>query len=246
MMMLSVCIPTYEMGGLGVPYLRKSLQVLSSQTFKDFEIVVSDNSRNSGIEELCIQFNTQLNIRYFHNTTAYGISANTNNAIKHARGKIVKILFQDDYLYSDESLRSLVDSFNLDHDHWMISACEHTHNGVELYRPVYPKYHDKIFLGKNTISSPSVVTIKNDNPLLFDENLTWLMDCDYYKRCFDLYGPPRIHNKINVVNRTGAHQASSAIVDGGMRKKEFDYIAIKYRDSLTIFDKLKLSLGIYR
>lgn len=245
-MMLSVCIPTYEMGGLGGAYLKQSLEVLSRQTFKDIELIVSDNSRNSEIEDLCIQFRDRLNICYFHNSTSYGISGNTNNAIKHARGKIVKILFQDDFLYSDDSLQSLIDSFDLNHDHWLISACEHTYDGLNLYRPFYPKYHDKIFLGRNSISSPSVLAIKNDNPLFFDEKLTWLMDCDYYKRCFDLFGPPKILNKINVVNRTGSHQTSTAIVDDNMRKKEFEYIAKKYQANLSLFDKLKLSLGVCR
>lgn len=246
MIMLSVCIPVYEMGGLGKAYLKESLDILSSQTYKNFEVVVSDNSRNSEIEMLCAQFSAQLNILYVHNSTSYGISANTNNAIKNATGKIVKILFQDDFLYSKESLQCLVDAFDLQQDHWLISASEHTYDGSKLYRPFYPKYHDKIFLGKNTISSPSVLTIKNDSPLLFDEALTWLMDCDYYKRCFDLYGPPKILNKINVVNRTGMHQASSAIVDSKMRKKEFKYIAQKYQSSLSFFDKLKLSCRVYR
>lgn len=246
MIMLSVCIPTYEMGGLGKPYLKESLDILSSQTYKDFEVVVSDNSQNSEIKVLCTQFSKQLNIHYVHNSISYGISANTNNAIKHAAGKIVKILFQDDFLYSQDSLQCLADAFDLQQDHWLISASEHTCDGSGFYRPFYPKYHDKIFLGKNTISSPSVLAIKNDGPLLFDESLTWLMDCDYYKRCFDLYGPPKILKKINVVNRTGMHQASSAIVDSKMRKKEFEYIAKKYQNNLSFFDKLKLSCGIFR
>jgi hypothetical protein len=27
---------------------------------------------------------------------------------------------------------------------------------------------------------------------MFDENLVWLFDCDYYKRMFDTYGDPVI------------------------------------------------------
>lgn len=244
--MISVCIPTYNMGGLGSAFLKNSLDVLLIQSFKDFEVVISDNSKDWMVKDVCAEYSNHLNIRYLHNSKSYGISANTNNAIKNARGEIIKILFQDDFLYSEGSLQSIVNKFDLACDYWLVSACEHTHDGINFYRPFYPKYQQKIFLGENTISSPSVLAIRNDSPLLFDENLTWLMDCDYYKRCFDSYGLPKILNEINVVNRTGVHQASSAIVNSAMRKSELDYICRKHRKGLPYFDKLKFTLGLTR
>ena len=45
----------------------------------------------------------------------------------------------------------------------MVTASEHSQDGVNFYRPFYPNYNDQIHLGKNTISSPSVLTIKNDH-----------------------------------------------------------------------------------
>lgn len=234
------------MGGFGATFLRNSLDVLLTQSFKDFEVVVSDNSQDLMVRDVCTHYSNNLNIRYFHNSKSYGISANTNNAIKNAHGEIIKILFQDDFLYSDESLQSLVKEFDLTCDHWLVSACEHTHDGINFYKPFYPKYQRRIFLGLNTISSPSVLAIRNDSPLLFDENLTWLMDCDYYKRCFDRYGPPRILNEVNVVNRTGVHQVSSAIVNSEMRRNEFDYMCRKYRADLSYFEKFKFTLGLFR
>ena len=35
---------------------------------------------------------------------------------------------------------------------------------------MYPVYNDKIYSGYNTISCPTVLTIKNQNPLLVDES----------------------------------------------------------------------------
>ena len=84
-------------------------------------------------------------------------------------------------------------------------------------------------MGKNTISSPSVLTIKNEKPLLFDEKLIWLMDVDYYKRCYNKFGNPKIINNINVVNRIGLHQVSNSIVNLSIKIKETIYMLIKYK-----------------
>ena len=106
----------------------------------------------------------------------------------------------------------------------MITACEHTKDGSSFIRPFYPKYNRFIQFGYNTISSPSVLTIKNESPLFFDENLLWLVDCDYYKRCYDKFGKPKILNKINIVNRIGAHQITNTVANKLLRIKEFFYI----------------------
>ena len=220
---ISVCIPVYEMKGLGLVYLKNNLDRLSNQTFRDFEVIVSDNSTyfaRDAMKSLCSKYPF---VKYFWNETK-GISANTNNAIKQAKGELIKILFQDDFLYSENSLQEIVDNFKGD---WMVTACEHSPDGKTMTKPFYPVYNDKIYLGNNTISSPSVLTIKNDNPLLFDENLSMLMDVDYYKRCYDKFGEPTILNKINVVNTVGSHQVSQNITSGQM-SEELEYVNKKY------------------
>ena len=56
--------------------------------------------------------------------------------------------------------------------------------------------------GNNTFSSPSTLTIKNDeNKKFFNEELIWLMDVEYYKRMYDSYGEPSYLTSVNVVNR---------------------------------------------
>ena len=81
--MISICIPTYEMKGKGAEYLSYSFNVLYQQTFKDFEIIISDHSESDAIKDLCTQWNSILNIKYIRNQYKRGnSSANTNNAIK--------------------------------------------------------------------------------------------------------------------------------------------------------------------
>jgi len=42
---LSVCIPTYEIDSMGHTFLKHSFDVLMTQTFKDFDVVISDHSK---------------------------------------------------------------------------------------------------------------------------------------------------------------------------------------------------------
>ncbi len=227
---LSICIPTYEMKGNGVNFLEHSFKKLTQQTFKDFEIIISDHSLDEEIKNLCVKYEKILNIVYIKNTNNIGSSsANVNNAIKYASGKIIKFLFQDDFLYNEDSLEITINNFDLKKDKWLVSRCEHSIDGVSFIRDFKPVYNDKIFLGNNTISSPSVLTILNDKPFLFDENLIWLMDCDYYKRCYDSFGLPKILNVITVVNRIGGHQVSNTIVNNEIEQKELYYIKEKFK-----------------
>lgn len=227
---ISVCIPTYEMGGRGAVFLKHSLDILAQQTFKDFEIVISDHSEDNQIQDLCDQYVNRLDIRYVKNSENRGnSSANVNNAIKKATGRLIKILFQDDFLYHSHALEDIAGAFDLEKDGWLVTACIHTRDGVSFFRPFNPHYDDATILAKNTISSPSVVTIRNEDPVFFDEKLIWWMDLDYYKRCYGRFGSPRIVNSINVVNRIGEHQMTNTAATEQRRENEFRYILGKYQ-----------------
>jgi glycosyltransferase involved in cell wall biosynthesis len=224
-MKISICIPCYEMKGLGLFYLKNSLDIINRQTFKDFEVIVSDNSEEEyqiKMQELCSQY---CFIKYFKNSNK-GLSVNTNNAILKANGEIIKILFQDDFFYNENSLQDISDNFK---GQWMLTAHGITSDMSSISREHYPKYTDRVYLGSNTIGGPSVLSIKNDNPLLFDENLTMLMDCDYYRRCYDKFGEPFILNKINVFSTQGSHQVSRNMLSEEVLKEKL-YVQNKFNE----------------
>jgi glycosyltransferase involved in cell wall biosynthesis len=219
------------MKNIGSIFLEDSFNILAKQSFKDFEVVISDHSSNDAIKELCDKYKDLINIKYHKNIDNLGSSsANINNAIRHASGKLIKVLFQDDFLFNEDSLKITVSNFNIEKDTWLVSRCEHSNDGKTFIRDFKPHYNDNIHLGLNTISSPSVLTILNHNPLFFDENLIWLMDCDYYKRYYLKYGLPKILNAITVVNRMGEHQVTNSIVNREIEIKELKYVKQKFND----------------
>ena len=230
-MKASVCIPTYEMGGKGVEFLEESFLALRMQTCKDFEIVISDHSKDDSIKNFCesVAKKSSLNINYFRNVKQRGSSsANINNAIKCATGEVIKVLFQDDYLCDIDCLNLIYERFKNPDVNWVVNGTVHTSDSVHFFDPMVPKYNDEIYLGNNTISSPSVLAIRNKNVLAFDERLSWLMDVDYYKRLFDKYGLPEIVENILVVNRLWDGQISTSQITQSIVDKEVAYMRRKH------------------
>jgi glycosyltransferase involved in cell wall biosynthesis len=222
--LISICIPAYEMNDKGVEYLEYSFNILYHQTYKNFEIIISDHSIDNNIKDLCDQWSQVLNIKYFRNEINRGnSSANINNAIKRAGGDIIKILFQDDFLYDEYSLEKQLEHFK---NTWLVTACCH-YDGNAVTKPFYPQYHDQIHYGQNTISSPSVLMFKNENVIEFDENLIWLMDVDYYKRLYDKFGYPSICNYISIVNREHQNQVTNTLATEEIKQNELNYIKQK-------------------
>ncbi len=216
---LSLAIPTHSMHN-GDYFFKRCLDSLWNQSFQDFEIVVTDNSEDDVIKDLCEFYRT--GIKYYRNPIK-GMAQNTNEAIRRSKGELIKILYLDDYMAHDKALFKIVNHFE---GQWLVTGCLHD-DGVEVYNPHIPHYSKDIYKGNNTIGSPSVLTIKNDNPLMFDEEMTWLLDCDYYKRMYDLYGEPVILKDKNVI--MGLHPAQATHTMGDERKlQEHDYLIKKH------------------
>lgn len=225
---ISICIPTYEMSGKGVEYLTQSFDILCRQSFTDFEVIISDHSQNQDIENLCKAYSDRLSIGYYKNDKGRGSnSININNSIKNAKGEVIKILFQDDFLVGDNALEWLYLHFFGNTNHWLVSACCHTKDGFNLFNEFYPKYHDAIHHGINTISSPSVLMFKNESVEYFDEDTVWLMDVEYYKRMYDKFGLPSICNFVTIANREHETQLSKNISEE-VKDAELKYIIKKY------------------
>ena len=220
--MISVAIPTYESHGRAEEFARFQFEKLLKQTYRNFEVVISDHSKDDVIEKVCKEYKDNLNILYIRNESGRGFSSyNINNAIRYCRGDIIKFLWFDDFLWDDRSIQDTYEAFDSS-TNWLVSACEHTKDdGKTFYRKFYPRYNDEIYLGNNTISSPSVLSIRNtEDKIYFDNRLIWLMDVDYYKRLFEKYGLPKILNKITVVNRDHPHQLSH-VMDPKIKEREY-------------------------
>jgi glycosyltransferase involved in cell wall biosynthesis len=229
-MKVSICIPCYEMHGKGGDFLDFNLEKILNQSYKNYEVVVSDHCESDLIKGVCDRYlSLGMDIKYLRNESSRGnSSANINNAILNSQGEIIKILFQDDFFFRSRSLQEIVNVFSSNPIHWTVTACCHSLDGKTFERDYYPKYTEDIMEGNNLISSPSVLSfLRSSNQILFDENLVWLMDCDIYKRLYMEYGDPFYLNSINVVNRTWEGQFNNHI-PWEKKMREIQYGREKY------------------
>jgi len=220
-MKLSVAIPTHQIERSGY-FFKRCLDSLWNQTFQDFEIVVSDNSNNDVIEDICAFYG---GIRYFRNPPK-GMADNHNEAIRRSQGELIKLLQMDDFMVDEDSLQEIVGNFE-DKDWWLITGCLHIKNNGDLYNYHESIWNDRIYTGDNTLGSISTLTIRNKSPMLFDESLSWVVDCDLYKRYYDKYGLPKMLKTANVVIDVGTHRLTRTLSDE-LKRKEMDLLTQRY------------------
>jgi glycosyltransferase involved in cell wall biosynthesis len=91
--LVSICTPTYNRPD----FLERAIRSCLSQTFQDFEIIVTDNSTNDLSEKMILRLNDP-RIRYVKNEKNLGPCGNTNRATALATGKYIKFLMDDDLL----------------------------------------------------------------------------------------------------------------------------------------------------
>jgi glycosyltransferase involved in cell wall biosynthesis len=208
---ISICIPTWEQYDKGVEFLKNNFEHISTQTYKNFNVIISDHSKDDKIKLLCDSYSDKFEIKYFKNDRLLGNGpANTNNCIINSDGDIIKIIFQDDFLYDKNALELIVKEFETSECNWVVNGCNHTYDDGQTFTNfMVPHWNDNIAVGVNTISSPSVLSFRNNNPCLFDEELTMLMDCELYYQLYIRYGLPKIITNCLVTNRLHPYQISS-------------------------------------
>lgn len=198
---ISICIPAYRR----VVYLQRLLESIKNQTFTDFEVIISDDSPDESVRSLVDRY-TGLNIRYFQNSPALGTPANWNSAIRKASGEWIKLIHDDDWLADENSLKAFAERAR-QHKKFIFSAysnqIEGTHTAEQ--RKFFPQsWRNRIIrqpmtlLAYNVIGPPSVIMVHHSVKELYDENLKWRVDMEYYIRLLESLGEYDYIDKILV------------------------------------------------
>ena len=206
--LVSICIPTYN----GEKYIREALESALSQTYRPLELIVSDDDSKDKtipiIKEITKGWDIPVKI---YNHIPSGIGANWNNCVKHANGKYIKFLFQDDILYPTciEEMVALAeqdDNIGLIFsdrtiigetkrmETWMQYNKNLTGNWENLHeiQPGTELLSQNFFLNKpnNKIGEPSVVLLRRTcfNEIgFFSEKLKQSLDYEFWYRLMTKY-----------------------------------------------------------
>lgn len=226
--LVSICIPTWEMNGVGVEVLRHSLARVNLQTYKNVEVCITDHSKNHDIEKLCKEFSAFLRISYHRTETKRGSpSHNTNQSIIKATGDILKLLCMDDVLYDQYSIQHIVEAFQNPAVKWLASAYCHTTDFKTLYNKHIPSIREDIHI-INTLGTPSAISIRKGFFVPFDEELVFSYDACFYKEMLTKFGAPFILDKITMINYLHPNQVTNTIANEQLRERELIYVKEKF------------------
>lgn len=188
--LVSICIPAYERP----VYLKRLLDSVAKQTFKDFEVIITDDSSSDAVEELLFESNYKFELSYQRNRHPLGTPRNWMEGIKLASGQWIKIMHDDDWFtdrYSLENFAAHIDegadvlfSGYLSFDEKSSQSLQKTisQNTFQLIR----KDPHRLF-ANNLIGPPSVVLFRKSMQELYDPQLKWLVDLEAYVRMIRRY-----------------------------------------------------------
>lgn len=98
--MISIAIPYYSKMKDADAFMDRLLSSTKEQTYKDYEIVITEEGN---------------------------ASENTNTAISKCKGDVIKVMYMDDYFTSSTALQEIVDNFT---DEWMMVGCNNNKTPV--------------------------------------------------------------------------------------------------------------------
>lgn len=92
---VSVGLPVFN----GEKLVNQAIDSILSQTYGDFELIISDNASSDATEDICREYaSSDPRVKYFRNDTNIGAAANFRRVVELASSKYFKWLGVDDYV----------------------------------------------------------------------------------------------------------------------------------------------------
>lgn len=196
---ISICIPAYKR----IDFLERLLNSIAEQTFIDFEVIIMDDSRDLSVEDLVKVYAGKFSITYKKNKEVLGTPENWNEAIRYATGKWIKLMHDDDWFAHPGSLQVYYECIEKNPESFFFfSAYKNIYfeknTDEEIYlNSIWRKRllkNPAILFSRNVIGPPSVMIHKSERNVLYDRQLKWLVDIDFYIRVLK-------KNRANYINK---------------------------------------------
>jgi glycosyltransferase involved in cell wall biosynthesis len=203
---ISICIPAYKR----VSFLKRLLDSIESQTYRNFEVVVTDDSPDTAVSDLCRSHPLSSLIRYYKNVKTLGTPENWNESIRQANGGWIKLMHDDDWFLDQDALKAFVIAVEenpglsfifSEYSNVFLDRAGSTDIMVHMTREWQQRLErdPKTLLSSNRIGPPSVVLHKNGRDIFYDSNLKWLVDIDFYIRFLHNIKPALIRKNLIAV-----------------------------------------------
>jgi len=186
---VSICIPTYNQP----TFFKRLLSSIEQQTYRNIEIIVSDDSNNAEVQQVCDAFQHRLDIQYFHHAPALKTPRNWNFALDKATGDLLMLIHQDDWLASKESIAQYVTAFE-QYPKANFIFSKNTPKLLDGSTVEIKTNYDYIkrlgtnpyLLVKNyVVGPPSNIMVRKSVQTRYEERFIWLVDVDYCVRTIE-------------------------------------------------------------
>ncbi len=208
---ISICIPAYKR----IEFVKRVLDSVVIQEYTDFEVVVTDDSPDLSVKQLCEEYQSKIPIRYFRNESALGTPENWNEGIRQARGKWIKLMHDDDWFNGPKALAAFAKATEQFPDaEFIFSAYTNFYEDgtkqkvrVNGFRMRSLLKEPATLFSSNIVGPPSVILHRNDGKFFYDRSIKWVVDIDFYIRYLQNANPFYI-DKFLVNVGLGAHQVT--------------------------------------
>ena len=185
---VSICVPAYQ----NQEEVKRLIDSTREQTFQDFEVIITDDSKDYKIEEYIkklqdVNDRVASKIRYYHNEKPLGHIYNWNEALSYAKGEFVKIMFSDDWFTYSDSLEKMVTGLENTPGAGLVFSgsmqvsqkSAYSRKPEEGYVEKLQKDYRYLFIS-NQIGAPSDTLYRRKLDVTFDEKSNWASDVFLY------------------------------------------------------------------
>jgi len=183
---VSVCIPAYQQPA----FLARAVESVFAQDFKDFEVIVTDDSE-APLYDAIKRWHGDERLIYRYNQVRLGSPGNWNAAMKLARSDLIKFLHHDDWFSDSTCLSRFVVVMNerpeINFAFSASNTCDEDGCLISVHRPspeqiALLQRHPLLLQFANFIGGPSATIFRKAANFEFDPHLRWVVDIDAYLR----------------------------------------------------------------
>jgi glycosyltransferase involved in cell wall biosynthesis len=248
--LVSICIPTFNQ----TIFLKKTLESISIQTYKNFEVVISDDSTNEDVRLLVEEYDKKFKINYFKNPTSLGSPANWNKALDRAKGDLIKFMHHDDWFSGAGSLQEFVNVFEDPGIAFAFCRSEILNVAENTISYNIPparflkalKKNPKILFSDNRVGAPTAVMYKKSMER-FDEKIKYVVDLEFYIRFLMKNNFIYIDKALIVNTSHHAGQVTAASMNKETQVGEYTYLYNKiFRGRIPGFRRSLFFIRLFR
>ncbi|WP_214071532.1 glycosyltransferase [Mucilaginibacter sp. dw_454] len=255
---VSIIVPTYNRS----IYLKETLNSILSQSFTDYEIIITDNNSTDDTENVVKSFSDP-RIVYSKNPENVGSVNNYNEALKLVKGTYIHLFSDDDIMLADclADKVGVLDKYpeigvvhsdinTIDKNGSIIS---NNHYSFKVYKKwakmhavskAFPKemYH-KMLVANNFVCMPAVMfraSVLNKIGL-FDAALSYIVDWQYWLKAslyFDFYYINKKTVSYRIHDNNTVKKLSLRILNNEL-EHIFNDLVTNYKDSAIVKSRLQ-------